>query len=216
MMNIIFIAPPAAGKGTISDLLVKKYGFVHISTGNLLREEVKKETVLGREINELISNGEFVSDELVTKLLKKSLSLNDKPFILDGYPRDIEQAHILEELLSGLKIDNYVAIYLDVDKEEAIERVLGRLVCTNCNTSFNKHVESLKPKIDGICDRCCSVLEQRHDDSRAVYNQRYKTFLEKTYPIVEFYKNEDSIYFINGNLGYESAFQKIEKIISEA
>jgi len=216
MMNIIFISPPAAGKGTVSEFLSKKYGYVHISTGNLLREEIKNNTDLGKKIDELIKVGSFVSDESMTLLLERALLNLNKPFILDGYPRNIDQAEILNKLLSSLKIDNYVAIYLDIEKDEALKRATGRLICPSCKISFHKNNENLKPKVEYICDRCHEQLIQRSDDTKEVFDKRYETFLDVTYPLVDYYKNSDKLVIVDSNEGSERAFQEIEKLIVEA
>ena len=156
MRNIIFIAPPAAGKGTQSDLLVKKYGYAHISTGDLLRNEVSSGTELGKKLDDILKSGSLVSDEIVTKLLKKRLEADDiqNGFILDGYPRTVNQAISLTDLAKELNIDLGIAIYLDMDKETAMHRALGRVTCPKCKRGYNKYEEILKPKVDMICDDC--------------------------------------------------------------
>ena len=154
-MNIIFIAPPAAGKGTQSFLLEEKYNYKHISTGDLLREEITKKTELGANIESIISKGELVSDEIITTLLKNELKkLKHQKFILDGYPRNIAQAETLENIFNELNIENYGTIYLSLDEETATKRALGRIVCSKCGASYNTYFKNLMPKEDGICDKC--------------------------------------------------------------
>ena len=144
MKNIIFIAPPAAGKGTQSTSLENKYDYKHLSTGDLLRAEIKTGSELGKEINEIISKGEFVSDELITKLLKNELAkIKHQKFILDGYPRNIAQAETLTSIFDELGIDNYTTIYLDLDAETAKKRALGRVVCSQCGASYNTYFQNL-------------------------------------------------------------------------
>ena len=137
MKNIIFIAPPAAGKGTQAKLLSNKYSIPHISTGELLREESNKTTELGRKIKEIISSGKFVNDEIITSLLKLRLMREDcnNGYILDGYPRNIEQAHIYEDLLKSINKDLGIVIFFDIDKDLAMERTLSRIACPHCGTS---------------------------------------------------------------------------------
>ena len=166
MMNIIFIAPPAAGKGTQSSLLEEKYEYKHISTGDLLRNEINKKSDFGKEIESIISKGELVSDDIITKLLKNELeNIKHQKFILDGYPRNLRQAEILNELFNELNIENYVTIYLSLDNEIAMKRALGRVVCTKCGASYNKYFQNLMPKENGICDKCRSELVVRTNDN---------------------------------------------------
>ena len=159
MKNIIFVAAPAAGKGTQSDLLVKKYGYAHISTGDLLRNEVASGSEFGAELKKIMESGSLVSDEIVTELLKKRLECDDvnNGFILDGYPRNVSQAEALDNLLESLgkKID--VCISLDMDMETALKRALGRMSCPQCGTGYNKYFDAMKPKEEGICDNCGST-----------------------------------------------------------
>ncbi len=194
MKNIIFIAPPAAGKGTISDYLVKNYHYEHLSTGDLLRDEVASGSLLGKEIDKIISSGNFVSDELMIQLVAKELDkLRDRPFILDGFPRTIEQAQRLEEMLISLGLTNNVAIYLDIDIDTATKRALGRVVCPNCKRSYNIYNEELKPLRDNICDDCGVFLEKRSDDTEETFKMRFQKYLEKTSPIVDYYEKKNRL-----------------------
>ncbi len=152
MKNVIFIAPPAAGKGTQSQMLID-LGYIHISTGDMLREEIASNSPLGKEIGKIIENGNLVRDEIVFELIKNKLSNLNKPFILDGYPRTIKQVEMLDKLLKELNINNYEVIYLDLSLEDALKRALGRLTC-ECGASYNIYYESLQPKQVGICDKC--------------------------------------------------------------
>ena len=189
MKNIIFIAPPAAGKGTISDYLVKNYHYEHLSTGDLLRSEVASGSELGKEIDKIISLGNFVSDELIIRLVSSELNkLTDKPFILDGFPRTLVQALKLDEMLISLGITNNVAICLDIDIETATKRVLGRVVCPNCKRSYNIYNTELKPLVDNLCDDCGVFLERRNDDTEETFGIRFLKYLENTSPIVDYYE----------------------------
>ena len=167
MKNIIFIAPPAAGKGTQSKLVSEEYNIPHISTGDLLREEVAKGTKLGKSIKEDMDKGNLVSDEVITTLLKNRITASDAKngYILDGYPRTLNQAKIYKDLLLELNYDKGVVIFFDIDKERALKRTLSRIVCGNCGSSYNLLVEDLKPKKENICDRCGNELKTRDDDT---------------------------------------------------
>ena len=195
MKNIIFIAPPAAGKGTISDYLVKNYGYVHLSTGDLLRNEVASGSELGKEIAALISVGKLVSDDLIIRLVEEELvhHLKDKPFILDGFPRTIKQAEKLDEMLADSHITDVVVIDLDVDLDTAIKRALGRVVCSSCKKSYNIYNPELSPKQENICDDCGGRLERRVDDTEETFRERYQTYLASTAPIIEYYAEQHKL-----------------------
>ncbi len=214
MKNIIFIAPPAAGKGTQSALLEEKYNYIHLSTGDLLRREIKKKTDLGTKIEEIISKGELVSDEIITELLKNELgNIKQKNFILDGYPRNISQGEILSKLFKDLNIDNYVAIYLNLDEEIAKKRALGRVVCDKCGASYNTYFQNLKPKENGVCDKCKGTLSQRSDDNEETFTKRFKTFLNVTNPLLDYYKKENRLYVVDASQESDQIFINITKIL---
>lgn len=213
-MNIIFIAPPAAGKGTQSSLLKENFGYLHLSTGDLLRAEIKKKTDLGTRIENIISKGELVSDEIITELLKNELNkISDKKFILDGYPRNINQAKILNELFAETNINNYIALYLDLDEELALKRALGRVVCSNCGESYNIYFQNLQPKENDICDKCHSKLIKRSDDDKETFRKRFKTYLEVTNPLLDYYKKQNRLYIIDASQDSNQIFADIENIL---
>ena len=172
MKNIIFIAPPAAGKGTQAKLVSEEYNIPHISTGDLLREEANKDTPLGRTIKNDMEKGNLVSDEVITTLLKNRITLSDcnNGYILDGYPRNISQAKTYNELLNELNFSLPVVIFFNIDKERALKRTLSRIICPNCGSSYNLLVDELKPKKENICDRCLHELKTRNDDTEEVFN----------------------------------------------
>lgn len=215
MKNIIFIAPPAAGKGTQSDLLVKKYGYIHISTGDLLRAEVAAHTDLGESISEIMKSGALVNDEIVTELLRNRLSQSDivNGFILDGYPRTVEQAKSLSELAENLTITLDTAIYLDMTKELAMHRALGRITCPKCNQGYNKYEEVMKPKVENTCDNCGSTLISRSDDTEETFNTRFDTYIKNTEPLLNYYKDLGILNIIDNSGTPEATFNKIEEVI---
>lgn len=213
MKNIIFIAPPAAGKGTVSKLLKEKYNYEHISTGDLLRE-VDINTSLGKRIHEIMSQGELVSDELVTELLKEKISKIFGAFILDGYPRNVMQANILDEMLTSLNKNNIIAIYINVSKDEAMKRALSRLNCPKCGAIFNKYNKDTKPKVDGICDKCGTSLESRSDDNEESFIKRFDNYVNNTKPILEYYKKLGILKEVSGQTSVET-FESVEKLLKE-
>ena len=218
MRNFVFIAPPAAGKGTQSKFLVEKYGYNHISTGDLLREEVANKTTLGIQIEQIMSSGKLVDDQIVLKLLKNKLSSvlsTNKAFIIDGFPRTPIQAEMLNECFHELNVDNYNVIYMDLDYEEAKKRVLGRLVCPKCGKSFNDMVESLMPKVSGICDSCSSNLEKRSDDTEETFKDRFDTYINNVKPILNYFNDLNKLINIDASKDAESIFKDIETYVTE-
>ena len=214
MISIIFIAPPAAGKGTQSKLLCDTYHIPHISTGDLLREASLVENERGIYIKEQISTGKLVSDDIILELLEERLRKSDcdNCYILDGFPRNIEQAQSYEKILEKLQKKIGIVILLDVDKELACKRIAGRLSCQNCGSVYNENIEEAKPKVEGICDRCGEKLVKRLDDNSKTYGARYDTYLEKTKPLIDYYKNKNMLYQVKG-ISKEETFKKIVSIL---
>ena len=210
MKNIIFIAPPAAGKGTHSKKLVDKFNYVHISTGDMLREVIQTGSELGLEVKSIIDQGKLVSDELIIKLINNKLAdIKGKPFILDGFPRTLSQAKALDSIVN----DDYVVIYLDIDKETAIKRIEGRLTCS-CGASYNINEEAFRPQVEGICDKCGSKLVKRDDDNALAFAVRYDTFLENTKPLYEYYEKKNKLHVIDVNKDASEIFDEISRIVA--
>ena len=211
MKNIIFIAPPAAGKGTQSNMLKEKFGYVHISTGDMLREAINSGSKLGMDVKNIIDKGELVGDDLIIKLVKDKLtSLKGKPFILDGFPRTLNQAESLDKILT----DDYIVIYLDLDESEAINRITGRLTC-NCGKSYNVNIDKLKPKVDGICDNCGSILIKRDDDNVESFKVRFNTFIKNTDSILKYYEDKEKLVKIDVNRDVQDIFESILEVIND-
>lgn len=215
MKNIIFVAPPAAGKGTQSDLLVKKYGYSHISTGDLLRNEINNKTELGKYLEDILASGALVSDEIVNELLKNKLSdVGINGFILDGYPRNITQALELDKMLDELNINNYVVIYLNMDSTTAMHRALGRVTCPSCNLSYNIYEEKLKPKTEGICDKCGGKLLSRSDDNEETFKVRFNSYVENTKPLLKYYEDKGILVMVDNSGSADNTFNQIESVIN--
>lgn len=191
MKNIIFMSPPAAGKGTISDMLVESLGYIHISTGEILREEINSGSEFGKEINEIITSGGLVNDDIMVRLVRDKLSFNkDKPFILDGFPRTLNQAEMLNEIFLDLNINNILVAYLEINLDDALKRALGRVICPSCKKSYNIYYDDLKPKSTNICDDCKVELEKRSDDTEETFKVRFNTYLENASSIMDYYKDK--------------------------
>ena len=218
MKNIIFIAPPAAGKGTQSKLVSEEYNIPHISTGDLLREEIAKGTSLGKSIKEDMEKGNLVSDEVITTLLKNRITSADckEGYILDGYPRNLTQAKIYNELLEELGYDKGVVIFFDIDKERALKRTLIRIICSNCGSSYNLLVEELKPKKENICDRCGTELNTRKDDTEEVFIHRFDTYINSTKDLIDYYNELGLLHKIEVlDKPASVIFEEVKKVLND-
>ena len=216
MRNIIFIAPPAAGKGTISEYLENLYGYKHISTGDILREMSKTNDEFGKNLSNLLTSGKLVDDEIVNEAVKRRLSMDDLAggFILDGFPRNINQAIEYDKILKEINKDLGVVIYLDTPKEILEKRITGRRICENCSSTYNVLTGVNTPKVDGICDKCGGKLYQRKDDNADSFKVRYEVFKEKTYPLLDFYKEKGVLYNVT-SLTPEDTLNDIKEIIND-
>jgi len=211
-MNIIFIAPPAAGKGTQAEMLREKYNMYHLSTGDLLREISKSDTELGKEVKELIDNGKLIDDELMLKLLKEKISSleNNDGIIFDGFPRTIRQAEMLNELLSSMNQSIDRVIYLEVDKEIASKRATGRVTCPNCGNIYNIYFDDIK---DNKCNNCNVTLSKREDDTIEKFNNRFDTYMSSTKPVIDYYRDLNILYTVSSIGDKKDIFKNIESII---
>lgn len=212
MKNIILIAAPAAGKGTLSDLLVKKYDYLHISTGDLLREVSKETTELGQKIAKMLKNGELVTDEIVFELLENKLRQVDKPYILDGFPRTLNQAYKYDELIQKLNKDLGIVVVLNCDYEILKKRIVGRYLCKDCGSIYNTLTGVNTPKQEGICDNCGGDLYKRSDDNEESFKTRYETYLEKTKPLIDFYEKKGNLYYIDSQTT-DTMLKEIEDLL---
>lgn len=216
MKNIIFIAPPAAGKGTQAAMLSSKYNMPHISTGDILRN-AQDNTERGRHIANEMAQGRFVSDEIILELLKERLLQSDcnNGYILDGFPRNIVQAKQYEEILLSLNKSLGNVIVLDIDKQVAKNRIVGRVSCLKCGSVFNELFEETKPIVSGVCDECGSKLIKRTDDNSETFENRFEAYLIKTQPLIDYYNEKNILYRINSSLGKENTFNQIEVIMRD-
>ena len=198
MKCIILLASPGAGKGTASDYIENKYGYKHISSGSLLRNEA----LVNKEIKSLIDNGKFVSDELVMDVLKRNIDSNN--IMLDGIPRNLNQAKLLDSLFKENNIDLDKVIFIDIDKEIAAKRVINRLTCDKCKRVYNKELIDSK-----VCMICGGNLITREDDTKEVFEKRYDTYLKETKPLVDYYK--DRLVKIYNNDTLDSLYNNLDK-----
>lgn len=207
MSNILLISAPGAGKGVTSKYLREKYNMVHMSIGNLLREESEKNTSL----KEKLANGEFIENNIVYSLFSKFLEDNKgSSFIFEGFPRLMEQVKPFLDILSEHDIILDKIIFIDIDKDIALKRVTGRLMCKNCNEIYNKYVDNLE---NNKCKVCGGSLYTRDDDKIETYENRYKLFKEKTMPVVEYLSDKYDIYTVSNNGTFDEMKSQIDNIM---
>lgn len=215
--EFIFLGPPACGKGTQTDTLAKHLGFPHIDTGSLLRAEIAKETEDGKIAKARIDKGQLVPLELVGKIIGKKLASDEckNGYVLDGYPRSLEQAEMLDKINSEIDKNNPVdfkAIYFDIDTDLLIERIINRQSCPTCGEIYNK---KFKPtKVENICDKCNSELKTRDDDTEEIARKRFETYFEQTAPLIEFYENKKVLYKLDANGNIDEVWQRLLNIIN--
>ena len=210
MKNIIFIAAPAAGKGSFSNILKEKYNYMHISTGDMLRDAIASGSELGVKVKDIIDNGNLVSDDIMISLIDNTLTdTKGKPFILDGFPRTLNQASSLDKLTNDFEV-----IYLDVDEDVAAKRMEGRLTCS-CGRSYNTNHPDFMPKVAGICDNCGEKLIKRKDDNAESFKVRYASFITNTKPLMDYYKDKGKLHIIDVNRSTDAVFNDILEVIND-
>lgn len=207
-MQLILMGPPGAGKGTQAAELVKKFGIPQISTGDMFRAAVKEGTALGQKAAECMKSGALVPDEVTIGIVKERLSKEDcaKGFILDGFPRTVEQADALEKILADLGKSLTAVINIHVPFEELIERATGRRICKKCGSTY--HVKFNAPKVENKCDECGGELYQRADDTAETMKNRLSVYESSTRPLIEYYKKAGKYTEIDGR-------QPIDKVTAD-
>jgi|Deesub1362B_J571_1020462.scaffolds.fasta_scaffold00166_59 adenylate kinase len=214
-MNLILLGAPGAGKGTQAKLIVSKYNIPQISTGDMLREAVAKQTELGRKAKEYMDKGELVPDEVVIGIVKERLAQPDceKGFILDGFPRTLKQAEALDGILDelGKKID--AVINVAVPEDEIVKRIVNRRTCKKCGAVY--HLIYNPPKESGKCDKCGGELHQRDDDKEETVKERLRVYKAQTEPLIDYYSKKGLVYDVDGTKSIEGVFEEIEKILDK-
>ena len=207
MKCIILIAAPAAGKGTISKYIEDKYNYKHISTGDLLRDEVRKKTKIGQEIKPILEKGSLVGDDIIEEVFGKEFKKTKSNIILDGIPRTLTQAKMLDnldEIYDNVEITKVINI--DIDKNIAIDRIESRLICENCGNSYNKNLIT-----EQVCTKCGGNLSSRSDDTKETFLDRYNTFVKQTKPLLNYYG--DKVVTIYNNTTLEDVYKSVDSIL---
>jgi adenylate kinase len=209
-MKIILFGAPGSGKGTQATVLSDYFKLRRISLGDIFREEVKKDSTLGREVKNYMEKGLLVPDELVSRVVEENVSGDD--FLLDGYPRNLNQAKTLDEILKKQGKDVDIFINLEVDEKTIIERLSKRLVCKKCGANY--HLVNMPPKKDKICDSCSSELIQRKDDNPEVIKKRWEVFLNENKSLLDFYKEKKKLLTVDARGNKDQVFARIKERLS--
>jgi adenylate kinase len=205
-MKIIVFGAPGAGKGTQASLLAKTYKLKHLSVGDILREEIKKGTTLGKSAEQFVKTGRLVPDRIVNQLIKKALS-NIQNFVLEGYPRNLAQAKVLDKIC---RIE--LVLSLEVSTTTILKRLTKRRICRKCNAIY--HLNTKPPHSFGLCDLCGSELYQRDDDKEEVLRKRLEIYQQQTKPLLAYYKSLKKLTLVNGEGSREEIFERIKAILA--
>ena len=212
-MKIVMLGAPGAGKGTQAKMIAEKYSIPHISTGDIFRANIKNGTELGKEAKSYMDKGQLVPDELTVRILLDRVAKDDcaNGYVLDGFPRTIPQAEVLDKELSnkGESID--FAINVDVPDENIVRRMSGRRACLSCGATY--HIVHIPPKQEGICDKCGSELVLRDDDKEETVKNRLSVYHEQTQPLIDFYTNKGVLKSVDGTVDMNDVFSAIVKIV---
>ena len=216
--EMIFLGPPACGKGTQTNRLAEYFNLPHVDTGSLLRAEIKSESENGKIAKQYIDKGQLVPVELVAKIIKDRLAQKDceEGYILDGFPRSAEQADMLTKIneeLDGDKEVSFKAVYFDLDQEILISRIVNRRSCPKCGEIYN--IKFHPPKPDGVCDKCGTELTQRKDDNEETAKARFETYFRETAPLVDYYKNKEVLRTIDANGTIDEVWERLLKVVND-
>ncbi len=216
-MRIVLLGPPGAGKGTQAKLLAKEFNLLHISTGDLLREEMKKNSDLGKEVKKFVESGGLVPDEIVTQMIKNKLTVQSdsrsEGYILDGFPRTEQQAESLDQILDDIQQPIDATIFMEATLPVVTQRLTGRRVCRDCGALF--HVGNKPPKKDGVCDQCQGELYQRPDDNEETIKKRMDVYMKNTQSVISHYQRQNKLVKVNGDRNAEKVRKQIIDLFHE-
>ena len=205
-MKLVLLGAPGSGKGTQAERLSQDNSLMHVSTGDLFRQAEKDGTELGKKAKSYVEKGLLVPDEIVINMVLERIAGKNADFILDGFPRTIEQAKALDQALADGGVD--WAIYINVSREELIRRLTGRWICRQCQRPY--HVVSSPPKVSGKCDSCGGELYQRPDDTRETVEKRLEVYFKETAPLVDYYRNRDKLLEIDGEKSIDEVARELK------
>jgi adenylate kinase len=212
-MNLVLIGPPGSGKGTQAELLSEKNGFVHYSTGEVFRDHIARKTPVGLEVEEYVTSGRLVPDDVVLDVVNAFLAEHaGQPILYDGFPRTIPQAEGLDEVLVERDLEIDLAVLVDLHDDEVVKRLTARRQCRNCGKIYNLTFKP--PKVVGICDECGGELYQRKDDTETVIRDRLATYHKQTEPVLNYYSAQGKLKRIDGALGRDRVYQEILGLIA--
>jgi len=212
MTNLLIMGKPGAGKGTLAAVILENYHLKHISTGDIYREEMQKESPIGLLAKSYINGGKLVPDDITNEIVENVLkNTKEYPngFMLDGYPRTISQAGTLDKMLTDLNLKLDLVVNVDISEPVLMRRITGRRICSVCQETY--HIENKPPKVQGICDVCGGTLIQRKDDTEEAVATRLAVYNEKTKPLLEYYQDKEMLFTVNGELPAEVIFKDIVK-----
>ncbi len=214
-MKIIMLGAPGAGKGTQAKMIAEKYSIPHVSTGDIFRANIKDQTELGMEAKKYMDQGLLVPDELTVKILLDRVAKDDckNGYVLDGFPRTIPQAEVLDKAVSELNESIDFAINVDVKDENIVKRMSGRRACLKCGATY--HIEHIPPKKEGICDKCGSELVLRDDDKPETVQKRLNVYHEQTQPLIDYYNKKGILREVDGSQDMKDVFSAIVAILGE-
>lgn len=210
-MNLVFLGPPGAGKGTQAKVLCKHFALEHISSGDLLREAVRDGSLIGEKAKEFMKKGLLVPDEIVVQIVAQKIKGDKKGFVLDGFPRNLAQAEFLDNSLCSSNISLDKVLNFITSPEKVIERLSGRRICPKCQAIY--HIKNMPPLREGICDKCAGPLLQRNDDKEKTIRERLKVYSQLSEPLIEYYREKEILCDVDGDLDVDALFEVIKRLL---
>ncbi len=212
--NVVIFGPPGVGKGEQAEILARRFSLPHLSTGEVLREEIKRGTELGKKVQRAVESGKFADDKSVIGIIASRIDLPEfqRGFVMDGFPRNLRQAKMLDTMLAERNRTIDYALFICAPEEVILERLTGRLVCEKCEATY--HEKFKRPKVDGVCDRCGGAVSRRSDDDPETHRQRLQTYDEQTRPLESLYEQKGTLVRIDGNQSIEDVADEVTDALS--